>query len=236
MSFTLYDYVLSGNCYKVRLLASLLGVEYQSTAIDFHPGLEHESAAMLQLNPAGTLPVLVAGETVLTETAAMLVWLAQRFDAGRSWWPTHDDAQITAIMQWLGIASRLSMTVGELRLHTMLLKPVDAEAALAGALAVLRELESGLTEQQLRGHNWLAGEQPTIADIACFPYTALSPDAGIEHDNYPALRRWQHAVRSLEGFVTMPGIFELHENRSPDGGAAKESVVATGSSCAGEKQ
>ena len=37
MSFTLYDYVLSGNCYKVRLLAALLKTEYTTVAVDFHP-------------------------------------------------------------------------------------------------------------------------------------------------------------------------------------------------------
>ncbi|MEM7257203.1 MAG: glutathione S-transferase N-terminal domain-containing protein, partial [Pseudomonadota bacterium] len=56
MSFTLYNYVLSGNCYKVRLLASLLGAQYQAEAVDFHPGQAHKSEQMLRLNPAGTLP------------------------------------------------------------------------------------------------------------------------------------------------------------------------------------
>ena len=58
-AFTLYDYVLSGNCYKIRLFASLLAMPYQSIAIDFYPGYEHRSERMLALNPAGTLPVMV---------------------------------------------------------------------------------------------------------------------------------------------------------------------------------
>jgi len=58
MKVTFYNYVLSGNCYKFRLLANLLNVSYESVAIDFHPGQEHKSEKLLQLNPAGTLPIL----------------------------------------------------------------------------------------------------------------------------------------------------------------------------------
>ena len=41
--FTLYNYVLSGNCYKIRLMAGLLGVTYDTVAVDFYPGLEQRS-------------------------------------------------------------------------------------------------------------------------------------------------------------------------------------------------
>jgi len=217
MAFTLYNYVLSGNCYKVRLLAALLNVSYQTVAIDFHPGKEHRSESFLRLNPAGTLPLLVAGDTVLNETQAMLAWLARTHDASGQWWPAQDNKQIIAVLQWLGFSSRLTATVGELRMHTMLNKPVNVQVATEGSTKALRELESHLTEQRLSKQTWLTGSQPTVADIACFPYAALSPDAGIEHDDYPALRAWMHSLRSLDGFITMPGIYELHELRAAQG-------------------
>lgn len=56
MTFTLYNYVLSGNCYKIRLMAGLLNVPYDIVAVDFYPGMEHRAPHMLALNPAGTLP------------------------------------------------------------------------------------------------------------------------------------------------------------------------------------
>jgi len=152
MSFTLYNYVLSGNCYKVRLLASLLDVKYESVSVDFHPGQEHKSEPLLRLNPAGTLPILVinqssnngssngagndagtGNDTVLTETQAMLVWLAQHHDSTNRWWPADDKNKIPLVMQWLGFASRLSATVGELRLHSMLNKTINVPAAKAGS-------------------------------------------------------------------------------------------------------
>ena len=214
MAAVFYNYVLSGNCYKFRLLASLLNVNYESVTVDFHPGLEHRTEAFLQLNPAGTLPILQLEDQVITETQAMLVWLAEHHDPTRSWWPTNDPDRIVPVMQWLAFSYRLSATVGELRLHTMLNMDVDITNAWDGAIHTLRELESHLTEQSIRGFNWLVGDTPTIADIACFPYTMLSPDAGIEHDAYPVIRGWLHRIRSLDGFVTMPGIFELHEASS----------------------
>jgi len=168
MSFTLYNYVLSG------LLAALLEVSYETVAIDFHPGKEHQREPFLALNPAATLPVLVRGETILTETQAI-------------------------------------------RLHSMLNKTINVAAAASASITVLRELESHLTEQRLMDVHWLAADHPTVADIACFAYAALSPDAGIEHDEYPAIRTWMHALRSLDGFITMPGIYELHELRSEQG-------------------
>ncbi|MEE9333236.1 MAG: glutathione S-transferase family protein [Granulosicoccaceae bacterium] len=217
MSITLYNYVLSGNCYKVRLLAKLLDITYESVAIDFHPGQEHKSAPLLKLNPAGTLPILVADENIFTETQAMLVWLAQNHDTSGTWWPVNNSDQIANVVQWLGFSSRLSATIGELRLNSMLNKAIDVDAAKQGSQQSLRELESHLCEQRLKGLQWLTGNNPTVADIACFPYTALSPDAGIEHDEYPSIRSWLHELRSLDNFLTMPGIHELHELKSIDG-------------------
>lgn len=217
MPITFYNYVLSGNCYKFRLLANILKLDYESVAVDFHPGKEQESEALLRLNPAGTLPILQVDDQVLSESQAMLLWLAEHHDPTGTWWPGDSaDHRVTA-MQWLAFSSRLTATVGELRLHAMLNKPIDVTTARAGSKAVLRELESHLTEQRIRGHKWLVADTPTIADIACFPYAALSPDAGIEHDAYPAIRNWLYELRSLDGFITMPGIHELHEKRDVEG-------------------
>ena len=52
----LFDYVLSGSCYKVRLLLSMLGVGYETQAVDFYPGKEHKSASVLAINPLGQIP------------------------------------------------------------------------------------------------------------------------------------------------------------------------------------
>ncbi len=63
-----------------------------------------------------------------------------------------------------------------------------------------------MTRREFAGHSWFAADGPTIADIALFPAIALSRDFGIDHDEFPALRRWMRRVRAVPGFITMPGI------------------------------
>ncbi len=227
-NFTLYNYVLSGNCYKIRLMAGLLGVPYDTVAVNFYPGFEHRSEEMLALNPSGTLPVLTAGDLVLTETQAMLAWLALTHDPSGTWYPAADPLLGALVLQWLAFSGRLTGSLGQARLHAMLDWPVDAETVYPAALKDLQELELLLTDRVLEGRVWLVGETPTIADIACFPYVALSPDAGLEHDGFPAIRNWLYAVRSLPGFVTMPGIHPLHELRETETAPDTAPDAATG--------
>ena len=207
----LYDYALSGNCYKVRLFLALLQQPHTSTAVDFFPGEAHLGDAFLEINPAGTLPVLTDGELTLCDSAAILVYLAQAYDTSGTWHPTQDAATSARIQFFLAFASRLSDTVGQARLHDMLNLPCDIDSARAAGHRALRELESHLTEQSFADQRFLVGDTPSIADLACFPYAALSPDGGIAHDDYPAVRRWLIDVRRLPGFIEMPGIHRLHD-------------------------
>ena len=219
MTLRLYDYVLSGSCYKVRLLAALLGIDYERVPIDFYPGNEHKQPDFLAINPAGTLPVLENGDLILAETQAILVYLASTGDSSGRWLPKDDPATLAWVMQWLAFSSRLTDTAGAARLHDMLNRPLDVAAARRGAIGVFRELEAHLTERRFEGGTFLVGSHPTIADIACFAYVALAPDGGIEHDDFPAIRNWIYAIKSLDGFITMPGIHVLHERRDPETGS-----------------
>lgn len=208
MTGLLYDYALSGNCYKIRLMAALLGVKIKTQAVDFYPGREHLKPEFLALNPAGTLPVFVEDGEVFTESAAILVLLATGHG---DWVPVADRARLAKVQEWLGFSGRLTATAGEARLGAMLSKPVDMEKARRGAKAALRQMEKTLTEQRLKGERFLTGDTPTVADIACFPYAALAPDGGVELDEYPAVRDWIFAIRTLPGFIEMPGIHAVHE-------------------------
>src|SRR5262249_2165553 len=76
----LYDYILSGNCYKLRLMMRMLGVDYETRQVDFYPGREHKSDWFLKLNPLGQLPVLEDGDLILRDAQAILVYLASKYD------------------------------------------------------------------------------------------------------------------------------------------------------------
>lgn len=200
----LYDYVLSASCYKVRLMAALLGTPLTLEAVNFHPAREHKSPRMLALNPAGTLPVLKDGDLVLTDSAEMLRHLTRDHPQWQG-----DDAR------WLDFAADLNASLGLARLHDILNYDADIDAVRRAGVRQLRALEAHLTEQRFDGHIFLTGAHPTIADIACFPNTALAPDGGVSLDVYPSIRLWMRAIRSLPGFIEMPGIHRLHELEVP---------------------
>lgn len=205
----LYDYILSPSCYKVRLMAALVGADLELRPVDFHPGQEHKSEALLALNPAGSIPILTDGDLVLTESAAMLTYLAA-YHAPE--WLGRDTPQTAArVQQWLDFSQRLTVALGGARLVEMLLKDGDLPELQARGVAALRELECALFARRVEGRNFLVGERMSIADIACFPYVALAPDGSVSLDPYTSIRIWMREIRSQPGFIEMPGIHRLHE-------------------------
>ena len=205
----LYDYILSPSCYKVRLMAALTGAKLEIRPVDFHPGAEHRGPELLALNPAGSIPIIEDDDLILTESSAMLAYLAAK--TAPEWLGSGSAEETARIQQWLSFSHRLTGNLGGARLHEMLLRPGDIGVLQANGIAALRELEAGLFEQKMRGLRFLASDRPTIADIACFPYVALAPDGGVSLDPYPTIRLWSRALRSLDGFIEMPGIHRLHE-------------------------
>ena len=85
MTIKLYDFELSGNCYKVRLLMSLLGLEHELVPVNLLAG-EHKSPKFLQLNLLGEVPVLTDGDLVLADSQAILVYLAKKY-GNEAWLP-----------------------------------------------------------------------------------------------------------------------------------------------------
>ena len=204
----LYDYELSGNCYKVRLLLALLGVGYERTELNFHPGREHKAPWFLAINPLGQLPVIDDDGFILRDAQAILVYLASHYDPSGRWYPRADAAQLGRIGSWLGFADSLTGTAGAARLHDTMFYPLDIARARAGAAALFDVLDEHLWFAEQQGQPWLCpGAHATIADLACFPYVMLSEEGGISRLPYPAIRRWTDRVRRLPGFVTMTGIF-----------------------------
>ena len=82
---TLYDFELSGNCYKLRLLMSILKLRYDIVPVDFYPGRQHKADWFLRLNPFGQLPVLQDGDLTLSDSGAILAYLARKYDETGQW-------------------------------------------------------------------------------------------------------------------------------------------------------
>lgn len=195
----LYDLELSGNCYKARLLLNMLEVDYERIPVGFMGG-EHKSSVMLEKNPFGELPVLEFGDRVLRDSQAILVFLVNRYGDDR-WLPIEPEAN-AEVMQWLMVAeNEIARGPNDARLHDLFGYDLDVEAARKRADDILRILEAHLLKQP-----WLCVGHPTIADIACFPYVALSHEGGVDLTPYSAVGAWIERIKQLPKFISMPGL------------------------------
>ena len=205
----LYEHPESGNSHKVRLLLSFLGLEYESVVIDLMADEQHQ-APFLAVNPRGEVPVLVDDDVTLRDSMAILVYLATQHDERRHWLP-EDSADTASVMEWLAFAASW-IQFGVFTARALVSFGISGngmphtfsgnveEARLRGTTSLT------IMEQQLSGRDWLCGETPTIADVACFPYIALAPMGDISLEPYPAVQAWIARFKKLPGYLTMPGL------------------------------
>ena len=195
--FTLYDSRLSLNCYKVRLLLSILNVPYVRQAVDLRLG-QHRSAEMLALNPFGQVPVLRTDSIALRDSSAILVWLARKH-GGDAWMPRDPDAE-AVVTAWL-MTSAFELRLGPYEARLAKLAPaycVTGNMVEANTTRALQLYEARLAERE-----WIALDHPTIADIAAFPALAHCGDGDVDLAPYSAIRAWLARVRDLNGFVPL---------------------------------
>ncbi|SDS52249.1 glutathione S-transferase [Halopseudomonas xinjiangensis] len=193
----LYDVEASGNCYKVRLLASLANIELQLEPVDLANN-EHRKPPMADMNPLAQVPVLVDGSSVLRDSQAILVYLAGTY-GGLAWWPSHAQGQ-AEITQWLSFtANEIQHSLCAARLVQKFAAPLDKAAALAKSPAVLL-----LLDEHLRNNDWLAMARPTIAECAVYPYVALAPEGDVDISPYQHVAGWMKRLETLPGSLPKP--------------------------------
>lgn len=194
----LYDLELSGNCYKVRLFAALVGLELELEPVDL-PGGDHRQSPFIDLNPWGQVPVLADGDVVLRDSQAILVYLARQY-GGNQWWPD-GAAQQGDVMQWLSTAANeIHNGPNTARLIEKFGNSLDKERALEVSAQVL-----ALMEKHLSKHKWLALGRPTIAECAVFPYVAVGWEGDVTLEQYPSILAWIDRIKALPGYTGMPG-------------------------------
>ena len=194
----LYDLELSGNCYKVRLLCAMLGVPVEIVPVDFMAG-EHKRSPLIGKNPFGEIPIFEDDGVTLRDSQAILLYIARKW-GGEAWLPT-DAASMAKVAEWLFAAeNEIARGPNDARLHDKFGYALDLQRAREKAHRILSLMEAHLAKSQ-----WLALDRPTIADIACMPYVALSHEGGVPLTPYPAVRAWVERVTALPGFIPMPG-------------------------------
>ncbi|PPJ48986.1 glutathione S-transferase [Rhizobium sp. KAs_5_22] len=190
----LYHHPLSGHSHRARLFVSLLGLPHELVEVDLMAGA-HKKPDFLQLNPFGQVPVLDDDGVVVSDSNAILIYLAKK--AGRVDWLPEDPQGSAAVQRWLSVAAgEVAYGPAAARLITIFGAKYNPEEVIGRAHALLSKLES-----QLAARDWLAGDRPTVADVAIYSYVARAPEGNVDLSDYPAVNAFLRRVEALPGFV-----------------------------------
>ncbi len=193
----LYDNPLSGNCYKVRLLFSLLGIEFERREVDVFDRSDR-AAVLGDLNPGLRVPTLVLDDgRPLAESDAILVYFAE----GTEYLPA-DRYERAQVLQWMFFEQYShEPNVAVLRFWAeagIEGDPREAAAKLEGGYRALEAME-----RHLAAREFFVGEGATIADLALFAYTHVAHEGGFEIGRFTAIAAWLERVRALPGYVSI---------------------------------
>ncbi|CCN38606.1 Glutathione transferase [Vibrio nigripulchritudo SO65] len=193
----LYWHPISGHAHRAHMLLSMLDLEFKLITIDLKAG-EQQTPDFLALNPFGQIPVLVDGDIIISDSNAILVYLATAYDKEQRWLP--DSPLMRAhIEQFLSLAAnRLAGSISKLRAANLFNRRIDTKPSMEEAHKLLKQLQSHQS-----GRQWMVGKEPTIADLALYSYIKVAPEGGVSLMDYPALEAWLKRVESLPGFVAM---------------------------------
>jgi glutathione S-transferase len=185
----LYGYLPSGNCYKVRLLASWLDERYEYIDVDAPKGDTH-TAEFLEINPAGQIPVVTLDDgRVLQESNAILYYLA----LGSSYIPTDAYAQ-AQLLRWMFFEQYKHEPA--LAVARYITNYVPKRKKELPGLIKKGEAALDVMEGHLKDNDYLVGDALTIADISLYAYTHVASEGGFDLKPYKAIKRWMKRVRA----------------------------------------
>jgi glutathione S-transferase len=195
----LFDYLDSGNGYKVRLLLAQLGQRYEWTEVDLDGG-ETRRPQFLQRNPNGRIPTLELDDgTNLAESNAILWYLAE----GSGFVPT-DRLGRAQVLQWMFFEQYSHEPYVATPRYIVKHLPADhaRRAELPDRLAKGRAA-LGVMETHLATRRFFVLERYSIADIALYAYTHVAHEGGHDLEPYPAVREWLERVASQPKYVAL---------------------------------
>lgn len=198
----LHEYAASGNCYKVRLTAALLGLPLERREYDIMQGETRTADFLGKVNANGRIPVLQAGERFIPESNAACFYLADgsalipedRFDRADVlrwlfWEQYNHEPNVATLRFWHGWIGEANWS--DLQRAQYPAKRAAGEAALA------------LMDEHLARQDWLVGESLTLADIALYAYTHVAESGGFRLADYPAVQAWLRRVEATPNYLPM---------------------------------
>ena len=190
----LYHFPLSGHAHRARLFISLLGIPHELIEVDLRSGA-HKTPEFLALNSFGQVPVLDDDGTIISDSNAILVYLATKL--GRTDWLPTDAKGAAAVQRWLSVAAGdVAFGPAAARLVTVFGAKFNPEDVIGRAHVLLKRLEA-----HLAGRDWVAGTGPTIADVALYSYLSSAPEGNVDLSAYPRVTALLRRIEALPGFV-----------------------------------
>lgn len=189
----------SGNCYKIRLVAEILGHPYTWSHVDIVAGQSHTSE-FLALNPNGKIPVVKFDDgRLLSESNAIINYLAH----GSALLPT-EPFTLAQVQQWQFFEqySHEPQVAVARYIRKYLGMPTDQKdryaACVDGSHRVLKLMDTHLAER-----DFFVGETPTVADVSLYAYTHVAPEGGVLLDDYTHVQAWLKRITDIPGYVPM---------------------------------
>lgn len=196
---TLYDNLMSGNGFKVRLILKLTGHDYDYVHIDILKGESRTPDYLAKINPNGRIPALKFDDgRVLAESNAILCYMAE----GTRFMPT-DPWQKAQMMSWLFFEQYShEPNIAVLRFwHHVRSDFSEQEKQLMPQKEKAGYAALDIMESQLNHTDWLVGDSMTIADIALFAYTHVADEGGFDLSKYPGINAWIERVKAVDGYA-----------------------------------
>lgn len=197
--YKVYGDIRSGNCYKIKLLMSLLDIPHEWVHVSILDG-DTRAAPFLAMNPNAKIPVLEIGSGIhLPESNAILNYLAE----GSDFLPQERLAR-ARVLQWqffeqyshepyIAVARFIARYLGFPEARRQ-----EYQSKQEGGHKALRVME-----EQLERTQYIAGERYTIADISLYAYTHVANEGGFDLTQYPAISAWLRRVAGHPRHVTM---------------------------------
>ncbi len=201
--FTLHGFALSGPTYTVALMLSLCRHPFSYIHVNLREGA-HKQPDYLVKNRYGQVPCLRDGQIFLSQSAAILEYLAGKL--GKFDGKTEFEQQ--RVREWMfWIWDKLASPIYRLRQRARGLRQFGDE------VKVMYDGESrsalNVLEHELSKSEWLAGRKPTIADIDAYGVIRYAAEAGMDVQVYPKVADWKKRFEALPGFATPEQLLPL---------------------------
>lgn len=192
----LYGLPVSGHAHRAELMLAFLDIPYEKIDVDLMNGA-HKQPDFLNLNLFGQIPVIDDNGVVVSDSTAILVYLARKYGGGE--WLPEDPLGAAQAQRWLSVASNeVFAGPNSARLVKLFGMPLDYEVAKSKT-----ENLFAIMEPHLLANEFLAGGSISIADVACYTYISHVPEGGVSLKAYPAISAWLARIEAYPGFVGM---------------------------------